>query len=298
MTTLLAAATPALEEAGPTLAGFLDAWELFADPVLAGGLAGGLLGLLGVYIVLRRMVFLSAALSQAAGLGVSMQYFLLAWSGAELHDSSPIVGALAMTGLTTALLWSGRSAPPARRDALLGLAWIVGAAGTLALGTRLAQELHDVDAVLFGSAVVVLPEDVRLVAAVTVLVGVVHLLFVRGFLAASFDPEGAAVRGVPVRLLDAVLLGTLALSVSVATRVLGALPSFAFSVLPALAAVRLCANVPRALLLSAVLGLVAGVAGYLVAYFARLPVGASQALVAALGLVLAEAVAVVRRRGD
>ena len=54
-----------------TLQTFLDGWDVFRDPVLASFVAGATLGLLGVYIVLRRMVFVSAALSQAAGLGVA-----------------------------------------------------------------------------------------------------------------------------------------------------------------------------------------------------------------------------------
>src|SRR5206468_12324584 len=54
----------------PTFNDFFAAWDLFRDPVFAAMIAGATLGYLGVYIVLRRMVFVSAALSQAAGLGV------------------------------------------------------------------------------------------------------------------------------------------------------------------------------------------------------------------------------------
>lgn len=285
------------EPSAPTLDLFVAGWELFRDPVLAGAIAGALLGLLGVYIVLRRMVFLSAALSQAAGLGVATEFYLELHLGVTGLLASPLFGAAAATLLATGLLWAARGAPATRRDGILALAYLVGAAGAVAIGTRIVEEVQDIHSILFGSAVVVLPGDLRLLGVVSLAILVVHVWWVRGFLQASFDREGAAVRGLPVRLLDGVLLLTLALAIGISTRVLGALPVFAFSVLPALAAVRLSSNVPRALVIAAGLGAFAGVAGYLVAFLHRLPVGAAQALVAAALVALAELARLVLRRG-
>jgi zinc transport system permease protein len=70
--------------------------------------------------------------------------------------------------------------------------------------------------------------------------------------------------------------------VAVATRALGALPVFAFAVLPALGSLRLARRLPQALALSALLAAVSGAAGYVAAFLLELPVGASQASVAAL----------------
>jgi zinc transport system permease protein len=69
---------------------------------------------------------------------------------------------------------------------------------------------------------------------------------------------------------------------------------FAFSVLPAMAAVRLSRSVPQTLVLAALLGGVAGFVGYLCAYLWHLPVGASQALVAVALVLLAEVARRVR----
>ena len=102
-----------------------------------------------------------------------------------------------------------------------------------------------------------------------------------GFAASSFDPDGAAVRAMPVRLLDLGLLASLALAVAVTTFVLGALPAFAFSVPPALAALRLATNIPQTLLAAGLLGAVAGGGGYVVSFLLALPVGPVQTLTAA-----------------
>jgi zinc transport system permease protein len=84
------------------------------------------------------------------------------------------------------------------------------------------------------------------------------------------------------------LLALLALAISLTTRVIGALPTFAFSVLPALVAIRIARNVPQALLLATTVGAIAGFSGYVVAFVYELPVGAAQTLVAATFVALTE----------
>lgn len=277
-----------------TLSEFFAAWDLFREAALAGTVAGGLLGFVGAYIVLRRMVFFSAALSQAAGLGVTLAFWAQIYWDASGAVGHPLLGAVAMTLLATRLVMGSEAA---RRDAVLGFVYLVGAAGTLVVGTRIAHELHDITGVLFGSAVAVLPEDFNAVLATAAWVLAVHIWWRRGFLLASFDREGAQVRNLPVALLDWVLFGSIAIAISVCTRVLGALPVFAFSVLPAMAAVRCVGNVQRALWLGGLLGAASGFAGYLLAFVYKLPVGASQALAAGVPLLVVEIVGRLYRCG-
>jgi len=272
----------------PTLSMFIEAWELFREPALAGVLAGALLGFMGIYVVLRRMVFMSAALSQAAGFGVTLAFYASLHLGVTGALVDPTLVSTVVTLGAALLLAVDTSALGVRRDSFLGFAYLVGASGALAVGTRIVQEVHDVHTILFGSAVAVLPEDFRLLVVTVALLFALQLWWLRGFVQASFDRDGAAVRGLPVRLLEMLLLGSIAIGISVATRVLGALPVFAFSVLPAMAALRLSVNVHRGFVLAAVLGACAGFLGYLLAFLYELPVGAAQALVAAMMVVVAE----------
>ncbi len=260
---------------------FFESWELFREPAIAAMLLGGLLGLLGVYVVIKRMVFFSAALSQVAGLGVALSFWVKVVFGASWL-TSPYLGAAATCLIAVGYIMSQRTHASGGRDSALGLIFLLGSAGTLAVGTRIVQEVQDIESLLFGSAVVVLPEDFNMVLFTVAALGVLHLWWHRGFVAVSIDAEDASVRGLRANLLEWVLLLSLAAGISVSTRVLGALPTFAFSVLPAMAALKLAPNVPRAMVIAAILGAFAGFGGYLAAFLYQLPVGASQAIVAAV----------------
>jgi zinc transport system permease protein len=279
----------------PTWADFVAGWELglYDAPVLCAVAAGIALGYLGVFVVLRRMVFVTAAVSQASGLGVALTFFVGIHTGVDLH---PVVGAVALALAVAAVF-----AVPAQRlglsqESILGFVYLATWAGAVLVGDRIAQESHDIAAILFGSAVLVTPIDVVLIYGVGGAVLVVHLLWHRGFVFAAFDPVGARVQRVPVAFLDLVGWALLALVVSVATRALGVLPVFAFAVLPAMTALLVARGRIRwALLLAALLGGAAGGAGYLAAFFLELPVGACQAACAAVLFVVVLPVRLCRR---
>jgi zinc transport system permease protein len=274
---------------------FVSSWALFREPTLAGVLAGALLGYLGVFIVLRRMVFVSAALSQSAGLGVTLAFYAQLVLDLPESPAWPLLGAVTLTLLAAGAIGVNERRQRLRTESLLGAMYLVGAAGALALGTRVPQEAHDIESLLFGSAVALLPGAfVTLVTTVVVLLAL-HIWLRRGFTQASFDRDGALVRELPVRLLEALLLGSIAIAIATTTRILGALPVFAFSVLPAMAALRLVSNVPRALFVATAFGALSGLLGYIAAFLFELPVGASQTLCAALLVVVSGLIAALPR---
>lgn len=271
----------AAHEAHPSLSDFREGWRagLYRDPVLCGSFAGLVLGVLGVFVVLRRAVFVTAAVSQAAGLGVA----LAIWFGIALGVSVPAAaGALVLALGATALL--GRRERPTRlpRETLVAGIYLASGAGAIIVGERIAGESHDIASILFGTAVLVRAEDLWLVLGVGSLVLFTTIAARRGLLFAGFDPEGARVHRLPVRLLDLLLWVLVALEVSVTTRAMGALPVFAFTVLPAMSALSITRRMTPALTVASALGGLAGGLGYMVAFFLDLPVGASQALLATL----------------
>lgn len=253
-------------------------WQIYADPVLCAVLAGAGLGAAGVFVVLRRAVFVTAALSQAAGLGVAFAFYLqIHWELAI----PPVLGALVASIATTQLVGM---LPRARmaRETLVGFAFVAASALAVLVGDRIAQEAHDIAAILFGTAVLVRPLDRSLLVSATALCCVGLAMFGRRLLFTGFDPDGARVQGLPVRALETGFWTLFALEVAVATRALGSLPVFAFSVLPAAAGLVLANRLAVAVAIAVSVGVAGGGGGYLAAFLYSLPVGACQAAAVAL----------------
>jgi zinc transport system permease protein len=262
----------------PTFGDFREGWPLFQDPVLCAILAGIGLAAPGVFIVLRRAVFVTAAVSQAAGLGVALAFYVQIHLGFEL---SPVLGAL-LASVGATLLAGVKPSRRIARETVVGFVFVAASAIAVLLGDRIAQEAHDVAAILFGSAVLVRPLDFWLVLGVTIATLATLLVLGRALTFTGFDPDGAKVQGLPVRWLEAGFWALFAIEVSVTTRALGALPVFAFAVLPAAAGLLLANRVRTAIAIAVVLGGLSGGAGYLLAFVNELPVGACQATTASV----------------
>ncbi len=254
------------------------AFLLFREAILAGTVAGGVLGYLGVHVVLRRMVFLAATLSQAAGLGVVLAF----WLGIVLGTGvPPVLGALVTSSLVAGLLSVRLDRWWISREAMMALLWLLTAGLAVLVGDRITQEAHDIASILLGSAVLVSPRDLWLVLGFA-LPALAVAVALRGRLVFSgFDPDGARVQGLPVQGLELLLLGLITAVTAVGTKALGALPVFAFSVLPGLAALLILPRTRGAFVLAAVLGAASGGLGFLLAFLLDTPVGATQAVLAA-----------------
>ena len=209
----------------PTWADFAAGWaDLFREPVLCAVAAGLVLGFLSGYIVLRRMVFVSAVTTQSAGLGVALAFYVQIHHGLAL---APSHGAVILAVGAAALLALDPRRLGLSREAVLGLVFAASGGGAVVVGDKISQEAHEIENILFGSAVMVEPADLyRVLIAGGVLLAL-HLCWFRGLAFASFDPVAARVQRVPVRLLDALLFASIGIMVGVATQALGALPVFA-----------------------------------------------------------------------
>lgn len=282
---MLASALPTvLAQARPTWAEFVAAWELFRDPIITAVAAGVVLGFLSVYIVLRRMVFVSAGITQASGLGIAAAFYSTIHLGFAFD---PVWGAILFALLASLLFVIEPERLHLTREALLGLVFALAGGATVMLGDRISQEAHDIQAILFGTGVLVRRLDRDLVLIVGAAVLTLHIWWFRGLSFVSFDRTAAAVQGLPVRLLNAVTFITIGAMVGVAARALGSLPVFALSTLPAIGVTSLgIANLRLTFALAALLGLIAALGGYMYAFFRLFPVGASQTVMAATLVVI------------
>jgi len=277
------------------LTGFLSAREIWQTPLLASLLAGALLGFLGVYVVLRRTVFVSAALTQIATAGLVFGLWLEEQLHVEAEHAHHQLGmAMAFAVVAAVLLGSLR---PRRLpvEAVVGGAWVAASAAVVLGVSRLVHAAHDLSGLVFGNAVAVPDEELWILVAVALLCGAVHLLFAKEIAFVSFDHESARAQGVRTWLWDGALSVTLGLAIPASARALGALPVFAFLTLPAAAALLLRVRLGTAFLLAGAFGVLAAGGGYLASWFGETPTGAT--MVAACALFLVPGALVARIRG-
>ena len=276
-------------------------WEssfLWLEAVIASTALAAVCAVVGVYAILRRVVFLPAALSQISGFGVTLAFVLVAWFPAFAHSSlgSPELTVVVVT-LGAALLL-GWMPEPRRlsREAVIGIAYVTASALVIIIGDRIPQETHDIKNILFGNAVAVEQTQMIVALVVSAVVLLVHVLMLRPFLLASFDADTARAHGVPVRAVDAVLFLTLGLTISTATKTIGAMPVFAFSVLPAAAALRLWHDIRLVFIGAALIGAASAFFGYWASFVWSFPTGASTVVMTVMFLLAAEVISRLRGR--
>jgi zinc transport system permease protein len=277
--------------------GFADFWagrDLWREPLLAGVIAAALLSYLGVFIVLKRMVFVSAALSEISGVGVAFAFYVGALAGVDPHAHEKLPILLEPTwfslffacgaGVLFSLRLGTRRLQP---ESIVGLGYIIASALVLVIlnSPRIAQEAHAVGDILFGNAVTVPRQQIYALVGAGAAALLVHGLFFKELLFVSYDPETAGVQGVSTLRYE--ILGNVATAVviSVATRAVGALPVFAFTVVPPAAALLLTERLRSTATLALLFGVVAASVGYYVSWVAALPTGATMVVVASLFLV-------------
>jgi zinc transport system permease protein len=264
---------------------FLDSYELWRDPLIASLVAGALCGFLGVYVVLRRTVFVSAALTQVATFGLVSALLL----EESLHVETEHAGvqiAIALTFSVVASLVLGTLHPrrlPA--ESFVGVAWVVAGALVVLGANRLVHAAHDFNSMLFGNAVAVPLADLVVLGGVALVCFFAHLLFAKEIQFVSFDPETAEALGVRTRLWNGVLFGTLGLAIPAAARTLGALPVFAFLTIPATAALLLARGLRGAFAIAVAIGVIAAAGGYVASWIWGTPTGATMVAVAAAFLL-------------
>jgi ABC-type Mn2+/Zn2+ transport system permease subunit len=255
--------------------GLLDPFHyaFFVKGVIVATLAGGLCGLIGVYVVLRGMSYIGHGLSHAIFGGfaassiISINYYL----GAGVWG---LASALAINRVTRHRRIGA--------DAAIGVITTASFALGIALLTIFGNKGPSFDAALFGSIIGVSATDVWVLVAITGFAAAVILGNYRALLFATFDPEVADVSGVPVARTDALLMLVLSLSILATLTVIGVTLVAATLVIPAVVARMLTNRFSRMLWLSTTIGAVCGLVGMNLSYHLDVPSGTTIVLTGAV----------------
>ena len=253
---------------------------LLRNSIYTSVLVGLVCPLVGVFLVMRRLVFMGVALPQISSTGVAMALSLPLWIGFNLSEhSSHSAHMLAFMGsiifsLTAIMVLAflerrGHGQPEGR----LGTAYVVAAAlSILLLSKNPYGEIGWLD-MMKGEVITISNFDLGLTAATLTLVIAVMGLFHRELLLVSFDREMAMILRKKVIFWDVLLYLLIGITVSMAVLSVGPLIAFGFLLIPALSAHMIARNMRQFMVLASLIGGVAAFLGFCIAYKFDLPVG-------------------------
>ncbi len=261
----------------------LETVLLFREALYGALLISLACSVLGVWVVLRRIVFVGAALAQLSSAGIALALFLGGMGiGGELTHH-PVTVALIVT-LAGAVFFglggAGRTRVPP--DATIGVAYAVaGAVGILLIAKARTGEAHDI--FLSGNILGITRADTWVLLAVSVPVLLVHLAFYKEFLFVSFDAETARTLGYKVTRWNLLLYLTLGLVISYAMQFAGVMLVFNFLVLPAVTGLLVARSMRGIFAVAVTSGLLASLVGFALSVPFDLPSG--PAIIAVSGVL-------------
>ncbi|MDR3282231.1 MAG: metal ABC transporter permease [Candidatus Methanoplasma sp.] len=265
---------------------------------LATALAGILCGVIGSYVVVKRIVFISGGIAHATFGGVGLAYYiqsvlLVGWF-------SPMIGA-ALVGVTVALVMVFPSVSQRlREDSVIGVLWAVGMAmGVIfiAMSDPSAVFMKSYEAILFGNVLLVSTGTVATMAVAAFLILVPVTYFYRDLQILTFDESHARISGINVTLMNAFLYSAVAVTCVLVMNVVGVIMVMALITLPASTAALFSNGMKETMIMSVVLSLTLSAAGLVLAvHWDWIPPGAMVVLVLAVAFAAAIAVRKVRDR--
>jgi manganese/iron transport system permease protein/iron/zinc/copper transport system permease protein len=262
-------------------------YDFFVRGLIVATVVGGLCGLVGTFVVLRRMSYIGHGLSHSVFGGAVISY-VMGWNF--------YLGAGAWGVASAALIgWTARRRQIGA-DAAIGIVTTAAFAIGVAIISRARRFTRNFDAALFGNVLGTTPEDVFVIVGVTVLVLVLIFFSYKQLLFMTFDPEVAPLYGVPDRGVDAMLSLILAATVIASMQILGVTMIAASIVVPAVSARLLTDSFPRMLLLAAAIGVLCGLVGLLLSYYLDVAPGATVVLTAASTFLVVLTATSLRRR--
>ena len=261
-------------------------FEMFPEAAIAGAAISSVCAMLGVFVILKRVVFIGIALSEVAACGIA---------AAIMCHIHPFLGAAALTLATVTVLSYPFENNRLPRDAVLGVVFVLASAASILIVAHSGFGLQDVKALLYGDLILTSDADLKLILWIFIPVGVYLLTFLRPTLYTFLDRETARVLGLRVVLWELLYFFALGLAVSAASKVAGALLVFCYLVVAPSTALLLSRKLWLVLLMSVIAAVAATMSGLYVSFSRDLPTNQTIAATACVVFGCAVLISIIRK---
>lgn len=247
------------------LSGLLQ-YQFFTNALIAALLANISCGIIGSYIVAKRMVFISGGITHASFGGIGIAYFM---------GINPMLGAAIFSILSAlGIEWvSMRS--NVREDSAIGILWSFGMAIGIIFTFLTPGYAPNLMSYLFGSILNVSKTDLWMIGALAVVLITVFTKFYHLILYIAYDEEYARSHKAPVNTVKYLLISLVALAIVLNIRLVGIILVISFLTIPQSTANIFTKKFRNIIILSIIFGIVGSIGGLLISYFSNIPSGAT-----------------------
>src|SRR4030043_711397 len=241
-------------------------YEFLKNAIAATVLVNIACGIVGTYVVIKKIVFISGGISHAAFGGIGLGYLL---------GVNPIITAVPFSLFSALAIGLISKRSKLSEDAAIGIIWAAGMALGIIFINLTPGYAPDLFSYLFGNILTIPVSDLYIMVILDLTIILIVALFFKEFFSISFDEEFSIVVGVPTRFLYMVLLCMVALSVVILIRVVGIILIIALLTIPSSICRQFTYSIKKLMFGSIIVGIISTVAGLLISYLLNLASGAT-----------------------
>ncbi len=241
-------------------------YTFFQHALIGSLLASIVCGMIGTYIVTRRLVFISGGLTHASFGGVGLGLYI----GIPPILSAAVFAILSAFGVE----WLSKR-QDMREDSAIAVFWALGMALGVIFTFLSPGYTPDLSAYLFGNILTITQSDIVLLAVLVVVLGLFFCFFLRTIVSIAFDSEFARSQGMPVTLFEYVMMMFIALSIVSCLRMVGIVLVISLLTIPQMTANLFSCRFGHIIGLSVGIGFLSCLAGLVLSFYTNVPSGAS-----------------------
>ncbi|MFO7896964.1 MAG: metal ABC transporter permease [Candidatus Cloacimonadales bacterium] len=267
---------------------FFSAVFLGSAPFLRYAFIAGLIssipfGIIGTYVVVKRMSYIAGAVSHSALGGIGLALFLS--STYNLSFTTPMLGAAVFAIINGLIISYAIISGQGRVDTVIGAIWAIGMAIGL-IFMAITPGYVDPMSYLFGNILLITQLDLTLILLLNIVVLLFSILFFNQLLAVSFDAEFAKIRGLNTALFQTMLILLISITVLLMITIVGIVMVIALLTIPPAVAGLFTRRIKSMILLSSLLCALFMTTGLFASYLLQLPTGSVTILLAGIVYLL------------
>ncbi|MBN2571104.1 MAG: metal ABC transporter permease [Ignavibacteriales bacterium] len=241
-------------------------YDFMINAILACLLASIAFGIIGTYVLVKRIVFISGGIAHSTYGGIGLGY---------LVGFSPLYGAIGFGILSALFISLLRKFKFQSEDLLIGIMWSFGMALGILFISFSPGYAPNLMSYLFGNILTISFEEIITISILDVIIFLIVIIFYEQFLAITFDEEFAETLGLPVGKLYTLLLVLIALTIVILIKLVGIILVIAMLTIPPSISIRFSNKLSQMMFISVILGIIFTLIGVLISYYLNLVSGAT-----------------------